>query len=545
MSTFRPEALNTGFVPPHTLELVLDGSSMSADTPGQLGAPIDNGGLASGYTEPSMGSTTPSTPTVISRNGDSKTSEGKLRIRPATEADIDAIVDVDLTTFESVYSTYTKERDELRTELREKFALRLSTVGGDWMPVLLRGEDIVGLMTCCPTSKSPEDFKSWEETTDDGTLETTYDSDGNNVYVVTLSVLPEGSEGKNMLFAHQIGKAAREGYKLAYFESRLPGLREWIVANKLDGSEDGLAKLSSEQKDEYADEYFELHEEVKGKQVRKDRLIRLYERVGCKCLKLVADAYDDEPSLDYGVVCTYTFSDLFNGSALPFKIPENRLTHWLVGSLVQIAARSPKVSNKVFNQDPHHTLPTELAPNEAFVIQKEEGSQPKGIFETMGSWLKRRKLSLAIGASILSMGVGIAINPDKKVLREVETKAEWVIPTELALDMSIGVGVTMMLSSAGIAIRNPLKAKKYLKELPERANNSRLFRSGFALSTASAVAWGGVAIGAILTTLPPQESLGALTFPVVDLASTVASRAFLWNSIQAAADRPQQTDLMQ
>jgi hypothetical protein len=268
----------------------------------------------------------------------------KYRVRSATRNDIDAIVEVDLQSFDCVYSEYRQAQEDLRRELRDKFLGRLDLIGGDWMPVLELGDRIVGFMMCCPTSKKPEEFESWERTTDNGTLRTTYDPDGRNIYVVTLSVLPQGTAGKDMILVQQVGKMLRDGYDLAYFESRLPGLRAWVLANYCDGLEPVLASLTPQQRAKYAAEYFEKTEWVHGKAARYDRLIRLYERLGCKLVRLVPDAYRDGPSLDFGVVCVWDGSALFDGSVLPLRLPQTRLTRWALGMAVHHAARSARVT---------------------------------------------------------------------------------------------------------------------------------------------------------------------------------------------------------
>lgn len=272
----------------------------------------------------------------------------QYRVRPATRDDIDDIVEVDLRSFNRVYSGYDQVQENLREELREKFIGRLNLIGGDWMPVLEFGDRIVGFMICCPTSRKPEEFVSWESTTDNGTLRTTYDPDGRNVYVVTLSVLPQGSAGKDMLFAYQIGRILRDGYDLGFFESRLPGLRAWVLASHCDGSESVLAGLTPQQRARCAAEYFEKTEQVRDRTVRYDRLIRLYERVGCKPVRLVPDAYRDGPSLDFGVVCVYDGSVLFDGSVFPVRLPRTRLTRWALGMAMHHAARSEKVTRLLF-----------------------------------------------------------------------------------------------------------------------------------------------------------------------------------------------------
>jgi hypothetical protein len=272
-----------------------------------------------------------------------------FRIRPATFGDIDSIVEVDLQSFLSVYCEYEQDAEQLRQELRQKFIGRLQLVGGAWMPVLEVNSRIVGFMTCCPTDKNPDEFESWEETTDSGTLRTTYNPKGRNVYVVTLSVLPEGSAGKDMLFAHQIGKMLRGGFALGYFESRLPGLRSWVLTNRCGGEVTALSAMTSEQRTACAQEYFQSKVVIHGREVRRDRLIRLYERVGCRLIRVVPGAYRDAPSLDFGVVCVYDGATLFDGSILPVRLPQTRLTRWGFGVLMQGMARSPKLTAHLFN----------------------------------------------------------------------------------------------------------------------------------------------------------------------------------------------------
>jgi hypothetical protein len=287
----------------------------------------------------------PGMDTVVSKKHEKSP---KMSIRPAVAEDVPAMVDVDMRAFKSVFVNYDDDLAAYKAELTTKFQGRFDKVGGEWMPVLERDGKIVGFMTCCPTNKSPEEFKSWEETTDDGTLESTYDPEGKNVYVVTLSVLPEGTAGKDMLFANQIGKMMREGYETGFFESRLPGLRSWMKTQCNNAGID-LDALSDEQRDTFADTYFNLRVVQKGKEVRQDRLIRLYERVGCKILKLVPDAYQDKPSMNYGAVCVYDGEELFNGSVLPFRIPDKPFTRKLIGAAMQAAARSPKLTAKLFS----------------------------------------------------------------------------------------------------------------------------------------------------------------------------------------------------
>lgn len=268
--------------------------------------------------------------------------EPKLKIRLATMADIPEIVDVDMRSFKSVYKNYDIDNEELRNDLIQKFSRRLEMVGGEWMPVIESEGKILGFMTCCPTNKSPEDFESWEDTTDNGTLESTYDPDGKNVYIVTLSVLHEASkyQGQNMLFANQIGNMLKRGYTTSFFESRLPGLQTWVKTRCNEDNID-INSLTEDQKLDFAEVYFNKKTLIKGKEVPYDRLIRIYAAAGCKFLKVAPNAYADEQSMNFGVVCVYN-------NPLPEKMFKMPLVGQVLGAVVKTAAKSQKIMKNIF-----------------------------------------------------------------------------------------------------------------------------------------------------------------------------------------------------
>ncbi len=269
-------------------------------------------------------------------------SRPNFKPRPARLEDIDTLVDIDIRSFDSVYKDYDQPTEELRAELIQKFTRRFELLGGDWMQVVERDGKIVGFMTCCPTSKTPEEFESWEKTTDDGTLETTFDPEGENVYIVSLAMLPEGSrlQGQNMLFANQIGKMIKENYKRAFFESRLPGMRSWVQKTCVE-RELGLNILDVEEIDLLAKEYYGMTTEIKGKQKPQDRLIRLYTDAGCSFVKLVPNAYRDEPSMNYGAVGVFE-------NPLPGALANNRFARNVVGTAIRIASQSHTLMQKLF-----------------------------------------------------------------------------------------------------------------------------------------------------------------------------------------------------
>lgn len=162
-------------------------------------------------------------------------------------------------------------------------------------------------------------------------------------------------------------------------------------------------------------------------------------------------------------------------------------------------------------------------------------SRFRAVGESLKHFVKKRRMSLALGATAVSLGVGIAANPIGETIDTVKAEAPWVIPTVVGLDVALGAGASMMVASAyGKVLKNPFKAKTYLKDLPQHANNSRLFKAGFVVTTAAGVSWGGVTTGAVLTTLPP-ESWGAMAFPAIDMVGTLVLRREIWKGIQRAA----------
>jgi hypothetical protein len=147
-------------------------------------------------------------------------------------------------------------------------------------------------------------------------------------------------------------------------------------------------------------------------------------------------------------------------------------------------------------------------------------------------WGRRHALSLALAATAVSIAVGLSVDPLGPLLRRLAAAARWVVPTEVVLDLLIGLGAALMLAAAtGSFVQNPLKAKTYLRQLPACASTSWTFKAGFALATAASLAWGFVAVAAVLAYLP-LPAWGALAFPAVDLALTVALRHAIWTGIR-------------
>ena len=264
----------------------------------------------------------------------------KYTSRGARAEDIERLVDVDMIAFRHVYKNYDQSPEEMRADLIEKFTARYEKLGPEWIRVFEENGVIKGHMTTCPTSKPPKAFQSWEKTTDNGTLDTTYDPNGKYLYVVSLSMLSDlGEAARNMLFAHQIGKIMEHGLELAYFESRLPGLYAWVRRE----TKRDPRTLSEAEKDVLAERYF--HATITtddGREVSQDRLKRIYEGVGCEfSCGVVANAYNDEQSLNYGAVGVLR-------NPLPKTLQRVPGAGKVAGKTLQAASHSYRLMGKMF-----------------------------------------------------------------------------------------------------------------------------------------------------------------------------------------------------
>jgi hypothetical protein len=266
--------------------------------------------------------------------------ERSTKLRSARVNDMAELVEVDMRAFKSVYKNYNKPDDELRAELLQKFNQRYEKLGSRWVQVLERRGKIAGFIMACPTNKKPEDFTSWEDVTDNGTLETTYDPSGRYLYVVSLSTLPDGAaiDGQDMLVANLIGKNIAENY-LGYFESRMPGLKRWLLKEcRAQGIR--ISELSPEDLSAHSERYFNTKTDAKGKQRSIDPLLRMYQDMGCEIVRLVPNAYQDALSMNFGAVCIFK-------NPLPEWVRKVPVLRRAIGAAVSLISHSNYLTRKL------------------------------------------------------------------------------------------------------------------------------------------------------------------------------------------------------
>jgi hypothetical protein len=222
------------------------------------------------------------------------------------------------------------------------FERRIERLGADWVPVLWDGDRLVGFLMGCRTDRSTADFRTWEEMTDGGTLESTHDPDGRNLYIVTLSMLPgsSGRPGQSMLFANQISAIIRHDIQQVFFESRLPGLRPW-VARQCTRQGRRITQLTDDERHAYAETYMRLTQTVDGREVPHDRLLRIYHRAGARIERLIENGYQDGPSLNYGALCVLP-------NPMPGWAQRHPAVRAVAGRGLALASRSPLLMRKGF-----------------------------------------------------------------------------------------------------------------------------------------------------------------------------------------------------
>lgn len=259
----------------------------------------------------------------------------KIIIRPAKKTDIEGMLQVEFERYSQLYEEQPQKKNEIRRTFERRFA-----VASDWMWVAEVDHTVAGFISGQPTHMMPLDFTSWEEVTDNGTLEKTYQEDGRNVYVVNLDVSRFATklDVQYMLMATLGSKLIKTGKDLAIFESRMPGFREWVYHESDSLNQSKWNKKTAKQKLEVATKYSEMRVERRGKTVRKDRLLRFYEEAGFNFVKVMPNAFADGESLDFGMLCTAK-----NPLAPKFR---NGFSNKMVGSLLAKIGKNEKLLSK-------------------------------------------------------------------------------------------------------------------------------------------------------------------------------------------------------
>lgn len=171
-----------------------------------------------------------------------------------------------------------------------------------------------------------------------------------------------------------------------------------------------------------------------------------------------------------------------------------------------------------------------------FAGQFIDSEKPEG--SRVGNFFKKYKTKLVLGAAAVSLASTLVLDPLGDTTEKVMDAAPWVAGgVGVSEAMFIG-GAAMMLASVGDKIGNPLSIKKRIPEIAEKANDSKLFKSGFWVNTTGAVGDFVVLSAGIGANMPPH-TWGVLGLTLLDLSVTVAVRKAILNGIKGNLSRGQ------
>ncbi len=272
---------------------------------------------------------------IKSKSSDTKSDESnretianpKPVIRTAKLSDIERLAEIDIKLFSRAYGNELPSSDEVREMLTKRYLNN-----PEWMFVAEINGIIEGFVSAFPTDISKEDFVSWEVSTADGTLDGKVNKDGKYAYITNMTIMSEAVKlgAEEMLLGYLFAKCVSHGVEYGYFVSRIPSFKRWSRRNQID-QENPIALK------EAAENYVKLRRR-NGK--RRDPELSLYESLGYGLERTVQNAFKDEASLNFGVVCRVDN---------PFK---NRFTdikpiRLAVGGLLSKISNHPKILKKV------------------------------------------------------------------------------------------------------------------------------------------------------------------------------------------------------
>jgi len=148
---------------------------------------------------------------------------GDVVVRAARREDLAGVMAVERTQFEQQVG----EGSAAAEEVMER---RINLCNGGNLKWFLVAEclgRVVGYMILMPTRMRPNECDSWAHATDNGELSGMWDTSGDNMYVVSLAVLPDAPEYTSVLLVYHSTRLWRAAGKKVYmFCARMPGFAE-------------------------------------------------------------------------------------------------------------------------------------------------------------------------------------------------------------------------------------------------------------------------------------------------------------------------------
>ncbi len=257
-----------------------------------------------------------------------------VKVRKAKLSDMDRLADLDLLLFDKAYGGEKPPKAEIVDMLTQRYKNN-----PDWMFVSEMDGEIEGFVTAFRTNKPIENFVSWEESTAGGTLDGVIDPKGKYVYVANMTITHEAVEqgAEDMLLANLFANAIRDGVEYGYFVSRMPHFKRWLEKRVADGD---LGSIGEANIEDEARSYASLRREEDNK--LQDPQLRMYEGLGYSLKGLAPDAFEDDASLNFGVICKADIPPKNN------KLKSIKPLRAMMAYGLRQAAKKPKLLRKIF-----------------------------------------------------------------------------------------------------------------------------------------------------------------------------------------------------
>jgi hypothetical protein len=268
-------------------------------------------------------------PEDLENNNTNKEAEKlpKPKVRTARLEDIERLVELDLRLFRKAYGQDLPPKAEVYEMLKKRYLNNPK-----WMFVADLDGVIEGFVSAFPTNVSKDEFISWENSTANGTLDGKVNHDGKYAYVTNMTLSPKAvkSGAEEMLLGNLVAMSVAAGIEYGYFVSRIPLFKVWASQNNINLDD-------TEELKKAAEEYVEMRR-PNGK--RRDPELGIYEELGYSLERTVENAFQDEASLDFGVVCK---------AEIPFKNKFSNIksVRAVTGLAVKKISNHPKLLKKL------------------------------------------------------------------------------------------------------------------------------------------------------------------------------------------------------
>lgn len=247
-------------------------------------------------------------------------------VREARYEDIDRLVELEFETFHDVYDGGTFDANSVRNMMLTRLSIA--------QELMIVGEvdgRVEGVMACQRYNKGADDVKSWEETTNSGTLVGTHVPDGKNFYIVNLAITKKGTEHNlfHKLTFRMMARFVEARGEEAQLLSRIPQFSQWLIEQGID-----FATLGYDEQNAWANQYVTVTKMINGKERLYDGVLRRYVEFGVKPVSVLRDSYNDPSSHNYEVLCIFK-------NPLPESLKRSRIISRLAGRAIRYALNHP------------------------------------------------------------------------------------------------------------------------------------------------------------------------------------------------------------